>query len=1034
MPSPDGARSSAEQHPAESSRTDERRSDLLRCDPLTGLASQFTMLERVAGALDQQKHQAAGPACLAVLSIGIDRLSQINHALTHRAGDQLIATVASRLVQALAGDGLLGRGTGDTFIAVLAGLSAPEQAGIIAERLRQGVTGRLSYADQALNPTVSIGLAVARAEANYPGADELLRDAALAMRLAGQKGRNRCQVADHRLALEAQRLLQLQEQLRQALESGELQAWLMPQVDLASNLLQGYEALVRWPQPDGQLSTLENIRDLARSGQLAEALDGEMLRQSIAALQQLQAPLSVAVNLSAETLARPEAVEQVQRWLEQAGVAPHRLHLEITETALLRLSSDVSATIQRLSALGVRWVVDGFGAGYSSISHLRDLPIHGLKLDGSFIAGVRNGDQKSLRLAQALAGLAESLGLDTVAEGIESLAEATSLRELGWRCGQGLYFGKAAPLSHWQTNHLTPWGASAQRAPGAQAAPASANRRRWALAVTDNVPVGLFALRDDGDDAPHVLFASRRWLELLELRRHRAQHGLSAVLARVHRDDRADLVEHWQRHRHSRTALRWEGRLALRGGSRWVQLEATPLPQDDGSLTWQGVVSDITTRKEQELDLQVLLDEAPIPIAIQELGGDNPRITFLNRQFTQAFGYELSTIPRLSEWARLAHPKLEQRQAVLQAWDASVVLARSGDGVVPPLEAEITTADGSVRRALFTAVVRGDAELMISLLDITAWRQAERQLQQGRTTLAEHALAITEAIPVGTYTMHLPPEGGMASFGFMSERFLQICGLNRETAAADPFQAFACVHPDDHGAWVQRNAEVFASKQPFYGECRVVVDGEVRWISAESVPRDLPDGSTVWEGVLIDISARKRVEAELMTANRQLEELASTDDLTGVSNRRHLEASIRQAIVRAERHGGPLSMLLCDLDHFKAINDRYGHPVGDQVLIEFCQRILRQMRSGDCFGRWGGEEFLILLDASDAQAATALADKLRRLISAQPFNTVGRVTASFGVAQWQPGESEGSWFQRADQGIYAAKEAGRDHVVCADPC
>ncbi|WP_323207989.1 PAS domain-containing protein [Synechococcus sp. BA-132 BA5] len=155
---------------------------------------------------------------------------------------------------------------------------------------------------------------------------------------------------------------------------------------------------------------------------------------------------------------------------------------------------------------------------------------------------------------------------------------------------------------------------------------------------------------------------------------------------------------------------------------------------------------------------------------------------------------------------------------------------------------------------------------------VSSWRdiqaevemhQAERQRQEARTSLAENALAITEAIPVGTYTMVQPPTGGMASFGFMSERFLQITGLKREEAAANPFKVFACVHPDDYDAWVHRNAEAFANQQSFVGECRVVVGGDVRWIRAESVPRALTDGSTIWEGVLMDISDQHRVLEQL---------------------------------------------------------------------------------------------------------------------------------------------------------------------------
>lgn len=132
------------------------------------------------------------------------------------------------------------------------------------------------------------------------------------------------------------------------------------------------------------------------------------------------------------------------------------------------------------------------------------------------------------------------------------------------------------------------------------------------------------------------------------------------------------------------------------------------------------------------------------------------------------------------------------------------------------------------------------------------------------------AYEITEAIPVGTYTMVLPAEGGMGRFSFMSRRFLELCGLDREAALANPFNAFACVHPDDYAAWVQHNADVFAKKIPFRGETRIIVNGEVRWITAESTPRDLPDGSTVWEGVLIDITARKQAEQRLADSEARL--------------------------------------------------------------------------------------------------------------------------------------------------------------------
>jgi diguanylate cyclase (GGDEF)-like protein/PAS domain S-box-containing protein len=1370
-------------------------------DPLTGLANKSTFLNgaaEVLGRLDRGQRPAA------VLSIGIDRLSLLNHALTHRAGDLLICRLAERLTQALASAQLLARGTGDTFLVLLDPVQSAAQAAAIAERLRLACKGSVSFEGHRIEPSVSIGVAVCSGPAS---ADELVRQAALAMDAARDGGRDRWALLDPQLAERAQEELLLLQELRSALEHEELQAWFMPLVDLRSGSLRGYEALVRWLRRDGSVDLPDRFLPLARRCGLEDRLDRLILRQSIQALAALPAPLSISANLSAASLGSADLAADVARWLAQADVAPQRLHLEITETALLLLDPQVRVTIQSLAELGVRWVVDDFGTGFSSISHLRDLPLHGLKLDRSFTEAIRLGDQKSVRLAQALAGLAEGLELDTVAEGIEHPEDVTILCALGWHCGQGWHFGQAAPLSHWRGDQGPITLASPVTPTAEPALVASVSRQTWALAVTDNVPVGLFALRIDPAGHRRFQFVSGRCLELLQLRRQQVDE-LATVLSRVHPEDRKRLVTLWGQSNLD-TPLSWEGRLQLWARTTWVSIEATPIPQADGSRLWQGVLADITDRKLQELHLRRVLDEAPIPIAIQELKGDDPRITYLNQQFRLCFGYDLSTIPRLSEWARLAYPDPRQRQAVFAAWDAGVAQARAGDGVVPSLEAEITAADGSRRMGLFTAVLLGDAEMVISVLDITSWRRAEAELEEARHANAQAALAITEAIPVGTYTMVQPPEGGLARFSFMSERFLQLCGLSREEAAADPQQVFARVHPDDQQAWLELNREAFAQRRPFYGECRALVDGELRWISAESVPRSLPDGSTVWEGVLTDISKQRRaleqleqertlletvlthidahifmkdrqgrylyanpaamellsgsgaavlghsdedllppsvaaafraadaqvwasdgpleieerisqpdgseriflskklpyrqpgqpdaligfsteitglrlaheqlaaseehyrllaenssdvvfrlddqgrilwvspslttvlgwrpedwvgqvgtqflvhrgtteqyqanrnllrstaaatavsreqilakdgsvhwiethagpyrnargeldgvvasfrtIDAELaaeqelflneeryrllaeyardviwtmepdgrisyvspsiqlmrgfspqeamaqpleqihppeslqrsgqyfanlladLEAGRpvqpfrgeleyfcrdgstiwtevialpvldgegrlekligvsrdiserkyyeqQLEAMATTDSLTAIANRRHIEELVQAAMARADRYDEPLSLILFDIDHFKTVNDEQGHQAGDQVLVEFSQRIRQQLRSSDSFGRWGGEEFLILLPQTDLPAATALAEQLRQLVAASPFALACSLTASFGVAQHIRHEQEVAWFRRVDDCLYAAKRTGRNRVVHA---
>jgi PAS domain S-box-containing protein len=194
-------------------------------------------------------------------------------------------------------------------------------------------------------------------------------------------------------------------------------------------------------------------------------------------------------------------------------------------------------------------------------------------------------------------------------------------------------------------------------------------------------------------------------------------------------------------------------------------------------------------------------------------------------------------------------------------------------GVIRPLQGQATTEP---LPDLGHSAIR-ELQQLVALVNRRSRRIRElsSSLQQARDELAQTALAITEAIPVGTYTMVLRPGAPLAMFSFMSERFLEICGLQREAAAADPLQAFACVHPDDYDAWVALNADTFARKVPFRGQCRVVVAGQVRWILAESVPRDLPDGSTVWEGVISDISEQVEAEQKLRDQEQELRRMLS---------------------------------------------------------------------------------------------------------------------------------------------------------------
>lgn len=344
------------------------------------------------------------------------------------------------------------------------------------------------------------------------------------------------------------------------------------------------------------------------------------------------------------------------------------------------------------------------------------------------------------------------------------------------------------------------------------------------------------------------------------------------------------------------------------------------------------------------------------------------------------------------------------------------------------------------------------------MYDQSAQKKAEEALRIAEERLEKTAYDLTENIPVGTYTMVQPAHGGMANFAFMSSRFLALTGLTREEAASDPLKGFACVHPDDFDEWVALNAKTFEEKKPFFGETRVVVDGEVRWVTAESIPRILPDGSTVWEGVLADITDRKQaeailhetnaalekevaerriVEAELKIKTDMLEKLSMQDGLTDIPNRRYFDERANLEWRRAMRSGFPLSLVMMDIDHFKLYNDHYGHGAGDDCLRQVALALTKScIRPSDLVARYGGEEFVALLPETDTEGALYLAEKMRAAVedlsTPHDFSSVAKVvTLSVGVAT-HGSESIKSDLQHlqkcADQALYRAKGQGRNRV------
>jgi EAL domain-containing protein (putative c-di-GMP-specific phosphodiesterase class I) len=221
----------------------------------------------------------------------------------------------------------------------------------------------------------------------------------------------------------------------------------MPVVSLGDGRVAGIEVLARWRTCDGRVLLPTQFLPLIEEAGLWTDLDQAVLATALHAVSTLPPGAAIGVNVSAASLSRADLAGWLVGELNAAGVSADRLHLEVTETTVLRVDARVTAAMGDVAAAGVRWWVDDFGTGYSSISHLRDLPISGMKLDRSFTAGITDGRTRNARLALGLAGLAAGLGLDTIAEGVETPQQAQMLADQGWQMGQGLLFGAAAEMS-----------------------------------------------------------------------------------------------------------------------------------------------------------------------------------------------------------------------------------------------------------------------------------------------------------------------------------------------------------------------------------------------------------------------------------------------------------------------------------------------------------------------------------------------------------------------------------------------------------
>ncbi|MHB2021997.1 MAG: EAL domain-containing protein [Mycobacteriales bacterium] len=414
-------------------------------DQLTGLANRLMLLERLRRCLED----ADVDRLVGLLYLDLDRFKTVNDSLGHAGGDLLLAGVARRLASALRPDDLLARLGGDEFIVLLDRLQSPREAELVARRLLTSLENPIVFGDTEVHVGVSIGIAL---HAGREGsAEELMRDADIAMYQAKAAGRGDFALYEPAMGALAGARLSLENDLRHAINGGGLHVYYQPIIELASGNIFAVEALSRWPHPRRGSVPPDEFIALAEETGLIESLDASVLSTATADIRDLQRrfgrpDLRLNVNLSAARLHRASLAAQIATTLADTGFDPARLTLEITETAVMHEPERVLPSLTRLHDLGMRIVMDDFGTGYSNLSYLKRYPLAGLKLDRTFV-GRLGQEPADETIVAAVATMGKALGLDVTAEGVETFEQAQLLKRLGCRLAQGFFYSPAVPLA-----------------------------------------------------------------------------------------------------------------------------------------------------------------------------------------------------------------------------------------------------------------------------------------------------------------------------------------------------------------------------------------------------------------------------------------------------------------------------------------------------------------------------------------------------------------------------------------------------------
>jgi PAS domain S-box-containing protein len=432
-------------------------------DGLTNLPNRVLLLDRVGRAVALSRRHS--DLKFAVLFIDIDGFKVFNDSLGHTAGDALLVQISERLTACLRradtvsrprtdekdvsmiGDNTLARPGGDEFAVLAEDLRGPSDAVRVADRIQQKLAIPFEVDGHQIVITASIGIAFGGATTE---AQDLLRDAEIAMYRAKQTGKARCEVFDNAMHSGAIKRLQLETDMRKALDLGEFQVYYQPIVSMSTGLIVGFEALSRWHQPNGMVMPADFIPVANETGMIL-TINRELLLVACQQLRRWQEcypsdpPLFLSVNVSPKQFAQPDLAWQIGQLIEQSGMDPGCMNLEITETIAMADAERSGVVLSELKALGVHLDIDDFGTGYSSLSRLQRFPVDTLKIDRAFVSCM-DRDHDTHEIVRIIVMLAHNLGLKVVAEGVETQNQLDLVRNIGCEFGQGYFFSK--PVDH----------------------------------------------------------------------------------------------------------------------------------------------------------------------------------------------------------------------------------------------------------------------------------------------------------------------------------------------------------------------------------------------------------------------------------------------------------------------------------------------------------------------------------------------------------------------------------------------------------